>query len=240
MTRLPLPTAPADDCWNRIGVTGDRSCPELTVVIHCRNCPMFAAAGRRFLDALPPAGYQEEWTQRLAVLPEEPDEKREGLLPVLTFRLGEEWLALPVAVLVEVTSSRPVHRIPHRGGLLAGLVNVRGELLLCAHLDRLLGIAEPDASAPPAAARTRNRLLVVQTAGTERWVLPVDEVDQVQSFAPDQLREVPITLERSGQDGASGTPSAGTLMRGVLDSEGRAIGFLNEERLFGILRARVR
>ena len=31
-----------DDCWNRIGVRGDRSCPELARVIHCHNCPVFS------------------------------------------------------------------------------------------------------------------------------------------------------------------------------------------------------
>ncbi|NEN98182.1 MAG: chemotaxis protein CheW, partial [Moorea sp. SIO3I7] len=25
-----------NDCWNQIGVTGDRSCPELKTFIHCR------------------------------------------------------------------------------------------------------------------------------------------------------------------------------------------------------------
>ena len=29
------------DCWNHIGVSGDRSCPELNTFIHCRNCPVY-------------------------------------------------------------------------------------------------------------------------------------------------------------------------------------------------------
>ena len=36
----------AGDCWNKIGVSGDLSCPELNTHIHCRNCPVFAAAAR--------------------------------------------------------------------------------------------------------------------------------------------------------------------------------------------------
>ncbi len=58
---------------------------------------------------------------------------------MLVFRLGDEWLALPVGVLVEVTRPRPPHRVPHRGGLLAGVVNIRGELHLCVRFDLLLG-----------------------------------------------------------------------------------------------------
>src|SRR5215212_8068457 len=97
---LPLLANPVDDCWNRIGVRGDRSCPELASVIHCFNCPVFASAGRRFLDAPSPPGYLDEWTRRLAA--GDTDESANEL-SLLVFRLGDEWLALPVSVLVEVT-----------------------------------------------------------------------------------------------------------------------------------------
>src|SRR5215472_14146833 len=54
------------DCWNRIGISGDRSCPELEAHIHCRNCPVFASAARAFFDRPAPEGYLAEWTQWLA------------------------------------------------------------------------------------------------------------------------------------------------------------------------------
>src|SRR4029077_5730556 len=34
-----MPALVVDDCWNRIGVRGDASCPELKHHVHCRNCP---------------------------------------------------------------------------------------------------------------------------------------------------------------------------------------------------------
>ncbi|MEM7650108.1 MAG: chemotaxis protein CheW, partial [Cyanobacteria bacterium P01_A01_bin.70] len=34
------------DCWNQIGVRGDRTCPTLETVIHCHNCPVYSQAGR--------------------------------------------------------------------------------------------------------------------------------------------------------------------------------------------------
>src|SRR5437764_404262 len=58
--------AGVDDCWHRIGVSGDRSCPELNSFIHCRNCPVFAAAARTFFDRPAPEGYLAEWTRWLA------------------------------------------------------------------------------------------------------------------------------------------------------------------------------
>src|SRR3954447_825393 len=139
------------DCWNTIGVRGDRSCPELVQYVHCQNCPVFAAAGRRFLDAPSPPGYLDEWTERLAA----PADAAAGdVESVLLFRLGDEWLALPVRALAEVTTPRPIHRVPFRGGLIAGLVTIRGELALCVHLTRLLGI-DPAAAAPPAGRNGR-------------------------------------------------------------------------------------
>src|SRR5215831_6881941 len=98
MNALPL-TSVREDCWNRIGVWGDRSCPELAGAVHCHNCPVFAAAGRQFLDAPSPLGYLEDWAERLAALPET---AASDLQSVLIFCIADEWLALPVAVLVEV------------------------------------------------------------------------------------------------------------------------------------------
>jgi chemotaxis-related protein WspD len=218
----PLPVAP-DQCWQRIGVWGDRSCPELAKYTHCHNCPVFSAAGRRFLDAPSPDGYLEEWTARLA----EPVRRTaDGVIGALVFRLGEEWLALPVGVLVEVTHPRKPHRIPHRAGLLAGLVNVRGELHLCVRLDLLLGI-EPAAGPPPAAARPR---MVVIRQDSDRWAFAADDVDLVRRVAAADLVPAPPTLARA----------TARVTRGVFHRDGRAVGLLDETRLFEALRERVR
>jgi chemotaxis-related protein WspD len=230
----PLPTAlPGQaDCWNQIGVRGDRSCPELAQVIHCHNCPVFTAAGRQFLNAPAPPGYLEEWAQRLAAPIEAAAADWQC---VVVFRISEEWLALPVQVVVEVTDPRPVHRIPQRGAPLAGLVNIRGELHLCLRLDELLGItarngspgrhgADPASAAPDPSAR----LVVVRRQG-EGWVFPVDEVDQVHRFSRDELTKVPATLARS----------ANRLARGIIVRQGRFIGCLDDARLFQALRTRI-
>src|SRR6185312_12714118 len=116
MPRLePQPPALLETpCWQRIGVWGDRSCPELVLATHCHNCPVFAAAGRRFLDAPPPPGYSSEWAEQLA---ETEDAAAGDLISVLAFRLGDEWFALPVAVLVEVTHARRTATLRSSGSL---------------------------------------------------------------------------------------------------------------------------
>ncbi|MFO0797430.1 MAG: chemotaxis protein CheW [Gemmataceae bacterium] len=218
-----LPVIAGNPCWQAVGVWGDRTCPELRQHTHCHNCPMFAAAGRRFLDAPSPAGYLDEWTARLA----EPVRRAaDGVFGALVFRLGEEWLALPVGVLVEVTHPRRPHRIPHRGGLLAGLVNVRGELHLCVRLDLLLGIERP---AEPANTTARPRMVVMRQGG-DRWAFAADDVDLVRRVATADLATAPPTLARA----------AARVTRGVVHRDGRAIGLLDETRLFEALRERVR
>jgi chemotaxis-related protein WspD len=206
-----------------MGVWGDQSCPELAKVVHCHNCPVFASAGRDFLSAPSPADYREEWTARLA----EPEtETADDLHSVLVFRIGGEWLALSVQTLVEVTSQRPVHRIPFRSGLLAGLVNVRGELYLAVRVDQLLGIrreADHTSSANPP------RLLVVRQKA-ETWIFPVDEVDRFYPVPGHDLAAVPPTLARA----------TARFTRGVFRCAGRAVGYLDEGKLFEALRTRVR
>lgn len=133
-----IPSVLENDCWNKIGVKGDRSCPELLKYVHCRNCPVFTAAGQRLFERKPPAGHLAEWTKRLA----EPETAIErGTISVLVFRVGDEWLAADIGLLVEIAELRPIHTIPHRSNsVLAGLVNIRGELPLCVSLGGLLGI----------------------------------------------------------------------------------------------------
>jgi chemotaxis-related protein WspD len=225
--KLPvLPTNARGDCWNQIGVRGDRSCPELTKFVHCQNCPVFADAGRQFLDAPSPEGYFEEWTERL-VAPIE--ETATDLQSVLIFRLGEEWLALRVQVLIEVTNARSIHRVPHRAGLLAGLVNIRGELHLCVRLDRLLGKKAGARSQESEGGEAQLRWIVVEHDG-ERWVFPVDEIDQVYRVPARELTGVPATVARS----------ASRMTRGVFAWHERAIGYLDDDRLFEALRTRIR
>lgn len=222
--------APMPECWRVIGVTGDRSCPELQSFVHCRNCPVLAEAARGFFERGAPPGYLDSWR---AIL-EEPAEAAQGAdSSVLVFRVGREWLALPTAALVEVTPARTIHTVPHRHGTpLAGLVNIRGQLQLCVSLHALLGLAGGAATADPAAAATHGataRMLVVERAGeagTERWVVGADEVAGVHRLARGETRAVPATVGH-GQARCS---------TALFTWQDRTVGLLDEARLFTGLR----
>lgn len=223
-------TAPMEECWRKIGVAGDRSCPELETFIHCRNCPVLAAAARTFFDRVAPAGYLDSWQ---AILDEPESTADSDATSVLVFRLGKEWLALPTHVLVEVTPLRPLHRVPHRAGtLLGGIVNIRGQLQLCMSLHALLGLdAAPEAPPDPASGDLATaRLLVVErstAAGVERWTLRVDEVAGVHRVLRAALRDVPSTVSQAGSRHALA----------LFNLQDRAVSLLDEQRIFDGLGA---
>ncbi|MBE7219550.1 MAG: purine-binding chemotaxis protein CheW [Caulobacteraceae bacterium] len=216
MSRVPAPAL--QDCWNQVGVWGDSTCPRLAEVAHCRHCPVYASASARLLHGEPPADYLREWTQRLAR--PRPAAEAAKTLSVMIFRLGAEWFALPAAVFQEVAEPRPVHSLPHRRGkILRGLVNIRGELIVCVSLGGALHVAEDAAS-----GAGRERLLVVATP-EGRLAFTVAEVHGIEPFAPDQLQPVPETLALA----------SARFTRGLLTWNGRPVGCVDDARLFETL-----
>jgi len=204
-----------DDCWNRIGIRGDKSCPQLPAHVHCRNCSVYAAAAKRILDRLPP---QMEDGDAAAAGTQE----RGDLSSLLVFRVQREWLALPTRALDEVAGMRRILGLPHRRDpAMLGVANVRGTLTVCVSLPRLLGLdAMAQARERPAAAR----MLILGGAG-RAVVLPVDEVEGIHSVDLGRLEPLPATVE-----GASLKYS-----RGVARCGGRAVGVLDETLLMQAL-----
>ena len=211
---LPL----LDDCWNRIGVKGDGSCTELLKVVHCHNCPVFAAAGQTLFDREPPADCIEEWTAALA----REDATADGdTRAVLVFRIGEELLALDVEALVEISEKRVVRRVPQRTDrMFLGLVNIRGELQLCVALAELLGIG--------GVTGPTERLLIAEDP-PRRWALAVDEVAGVQRVNLRQMANVPATVANSFAH----------FSQGVFSWDGKRVGYLSSERIFASMRERI-
>lgn len=211
-----------DDCWNRIGVRGDRSCPELVEHVHCRNCPVYSAGAADLLDAEVPAGHLAERTAHFA----EPANAESGeMRSVVIFRVAAEWLALPTALVVEVANLLPIHSLPHRSnGAVLGVTSVRGELLVCMSLRQVVGaemVAVPSAS--PRAGSPR--LLVVRRESV-RVACPVDEVHGLHRFHARELKPIPTTVSKA-------TVSYSTAL---LPWQGRSVGTLDDQLLFYALQ----
>jgi len=220
-TNMPMSLEPPvlNDCWNKIGVRGDGSCPKLETHIHCRNCPVFSAAAVEILNRDLPANYLEEWTRQIAQ--EQPAVERDTQ-SVVVFRIGSEWFALPTAVFKEIVGVRPVHSLPHRRtGIVLGVANVRGELLVCISLRKILQLEETAVSKNETHHALNARMLFLQHEGL-RAVCPVDEVFGVQRFRPEELVPIPATL-------AKATP---TYTKSVLAWQEKTVGLLDELLLF--------
>lgn len=205
-------------CWREIGIAGDRSCELLRRYVHCRNCPQYSALGRTLFDREMPVDYRQEVSEELAA---ETAAVAEETASVLVIRVGAEWFALRTQVFREIVSYQKPYILPFRSGaLLAGLVNVNGELLLCISLAAALGLS-PEGAAKPGG---RPRLCVVANDG-ERFAFGVDEVLGVRRVPCARLQPVPATLAKS--------PSAQTTS--CFKVGGHNVGLIDEQRLLNSL-----
>jgi chemotaxis-related protein WspD len=198
-------------------VQGNASCAELQRFVHCRNCPALSKAGVQLLDRPLLPEYRRAWTEHFA-------QERKAAGPAkasaLLFRINAEWLALPTQAFQEVTERRRVHSLPHRRqGSVLGLVNVRGELLICVSLGHVLGLDRIPRRETRRASYDR---LLVAKWNEHRFVFPADEVRGIHRFQALDLQAPPATLANSNLSHT----------RGVLSWQGRTVGLLDAELLF--------
>jgi chemotaxis-related protein WspD len=206
-------------CWNDIGVYGASSCAELEKFVHCRNCPVYSTAGVELLDRPLPENYRREWSQHFSA---EKHRATPAKISVLIFRIAAEWLALPTTAFQEVAERRLTHSLPHRRqGIVAGLINVRGELLICVSLRRLLGL---DRGSMAPVHQPSDRLLVMNWDGN-RLAFAVDEIYGVYRFQPSELRDAPATVSKSNV----------TFTKGVFIWQQNPVGLLEADALFSTL-----
>ncbi|MTJ11777.1 chemotaxis protein CheW [Anabaena sp. UHCC 0187] len=235
-----------NDCWNQIGVKGDRTCGELKTVIHCYECPVYAAVGDSLLEREPPADYLENWINILeetSITPHISDSNEAIIrtaeaVSIIIFRLGKEQLGLPVKMLQEVTHPCIIQPLPHRSNeLFLGLVNIRGETLLCASLSYLLHIQptqeninnKPNQEPKSPVKPINLQRMIVAGQGEDKWVFPVDEVHGIFRFHLNELQDVPVVISKS---------EAG-YTKGIVYWEGKKINYLDSDLLFYTLNHKI-
>jgi chemotaxis-related protein WspD len=212
----------AERCWSQIGVHGDRSCPELASLSHCRHCSVFAEAARGLLDRPLPDDYHLNPASLSAQSSRE--ERAEAHVSTLVFELSGELFGIELAHVVEAVECRPARRVPRRSGaIFRGLVNVHGQLELYASLSGLLGLAvEPDTRAE------RVRMIVLACEG-RRWVIAVDCVRGVRRYSASELRAPPATLVLGGAH-----------VRHVVREGAQTVALLDSAGLFAALEGALR
>jgi chemotaxis-related protein WspD len=136
------------------------------------------------------------------------------------FRLGTEWFALPTASCDRVIDQCSVHSIPHRsGGVLLGVGNVAGDLVLVVSLPVLFGL-------PPLTGENAGDRMMLFAWRNARFALPVSEIFGVHRFHPEDRVTAPATLAGTGAYSTS-----------VLKWNEASAGFLDPDRLYhGIVK----
>jgi chemotaxis-related protein WspD len=221
-----------DACWRTIGVEGNSSCLELQRHVHCRNCPTFAAAAMKLLDRAAPPGYLADWAAHLARAESRAEADpavAHNEVSAVVFRVETEWLALSTSVFQEVTEQRATHTLPHRrNGPVLGITNVRGELLICVSLAKLLGLEDvppvPNSPTRNATDATAGRLLVIGR-GDSRVAFPVSAVHGVHHYNIRDLSAVPTTLAKS----------AASYTTAIVQWDGHSVACLDADKLLSAL-----
>jgi chemotaxis-related protein WspD len=182
--------------------------------------PLFSSAAAQLLDREVPETYIRESTAMVAA---EHRAVETNYKSVLVFRLGLEWLALPTSSVKEIGERTAVHRLPHRsGGIVQGIVSVRGEVLVCVALGVLLGLPKPLRELPLGSHKTQERLIVCDR-NEDRLAFVVSEVEGVRRYLPQNLRGTPATVARA----------AASYTIGILPwKANQSIGCLDAELLF--------
>jgi chemotaxis-related protein WspD len=146
-----------------------------------------------------------------------------GTKSVVIFRIGAEWFALATAVLQEISNRSTVRTLPgHQGGILGGLVNVRGELLLCVALGVVLGVDDAVEVREKGKSASAARLMICKR-NDARVAFQVGEVYGLHRYHPRDLINAPATLARA---------SEGIYTLGVMRWKDRIVGCLDDELLF--------
>ncbi len=162
----------------------------------------------------------------LAALPAEPRSRQS--VRYLVFRMGDETAALPAKALRRVTYAARAVPIPHRTtGVLRGVCNIRGELVLCADLHRLLGLPPRDRESAQTDAPADTRRMVVVGPADNSWAFEVDALIGIENVDPATFRAPPVTVEQFVAD----------FTTGVTEIDGRCVTVLDGDRLLAGFKA---
>ena len=109
-----------------------------------------------------------------------------------TFKAGGRWLGIEVGRVQEVLRARPTTPVPLAPPVVAGLVNLRGQIVTAVDLRRRLELADADAAPDPAQVVVR---------GVDGAVsLLVDEVGDVLEVAEEDFEPPPPTLTGAARE----------------------------------------
>ena len=135
-----------------------------------------------------------------------PEQER---VPYLGFYLGSEVYGLPLEQLREVAHVSQVRRVPGAPSGVAGLVNLRGEILCALDVRAILGL-------PPQTAATPPFLIALRGFGDPIGLI-VDSIADIYAVAPDEIEAPPATWPAERAECFVGTARVTAGLMGLLD-----------------------
>jgi purine-binding chemotaxis protein CheW len=137
-------------------------------------------------------------------------------VPYLGFFLGGDVYGLPLQQLREVSRLTRLRRIPGAPSSVAGLVNLRGEIICALNAHAILGVP---ASAPDASA-----FFVALRGFTDPIGLVVDDIADIYSIDPGQIEAPPSTWSAERAAFFVGTARVREGLMGLLDLQRLVVG----------------
>jgi purine-binding chemotaxis protein CheW len=138
-----------------------------------------------------------------------------GSAKLVCFLLHGQEYAADIANVVETLAVRPVTRVFLTPAWLAGIMNLRGDVVAVLDLSRLLGMA-------PTVVTDDSRILLTRHGGKRAGLL-VDGLAELRHVEADQLEPPPVTL----------APEVSELLRGIVTfAAGDVVRVLDLEALF--------
>jgi purine-binding chemotaxis protein CheW len=133
--------------------------------------------------------FQELLRQRARILSEVPAQEESGeTISALSFVLNGELYGIELKHLAETRRSTPLRRLPSAPPHLAGLMNLRGELVPVVDLGPIVGAGQREM------AQTLDAVLVLSLHGS-KLALAVDRAEDILTFPARELQPPPLSLE---------------------------------------------
>lgn len=172
---------------------------------------------KSLLNRKPPENYIEELSEIYSEKIEISDNQL--LTSFFVFRLQDEWFGLLAETIKEVVDLKKVHKIPHKShDILLGTVNISGQFKLLVSLEKILDLSLSIEKKDP----YKKEQLIVFSQDQREWVIKVSEIIGIKRFNLNNIKNVPITL----------TKSINNYLKGIIRSENKDIGLIDEELLF--------
>ena len=169
--------------------------------------------------------YLEEWEAIISEVPEAAQDYKE--IPVVVFRLGDQWFGLAVNAFLEIATLRKINTIPHKTDpVILGIVNLRGQLRICFSLHKLLDVEE---SVSLAEDRVYYSRLVAISCEEGTWTFVVNEVDSIYTVDFLHLSNIPVNISLAREN----------YLKGVAEINDRKVYIIDEEMLFNSLKRRL-